>query len=264
MKRSYNNSFSQKKMTSYAPTYARRPFKKVRADGSGLVPYGRSQLYTQKPYSAGIRHITKGLDTPIFPNNIVTDMATSDYVYPLNLIQAGTGSWNRIGRIIQMKSIRVRHDLKVAFSGAPPSVAGRSYRYLIVYDKQPNGTLPIKSEIIQTKNQSGTETGKWNGFLAYDTMQRFTILRDETIVINCPFRAFASTGAETGTVVVDHHHETYIKLNQVTNYKSESTPCTIADISTGALYLILLTDQSAATTNLLDTEVNCRLRYLDQ
>ena len=260
-------------MTSYAPTYARRPFKKVRADGSGLVPYGRSQLYIQKPYQRpiGARGTTKGVDTRVHTvSQITTNMSNNTNIYPLNLIQSGTGSWNRVGRLVTMKSVRLRLSVKLTIASVTVNNQARKLRYVIVYDKQPNGTLPVKGDIFQYKTQDGTETGDWNGFLSYDNMQRFTILKDETVELNPQAgRLVNSTGAAQDNYELEKFVDCYLKLNHSTTFKSETAPCTISDISTGALYLIYLTDVNDAGTAANSGTVTiddglARLRYYDQ
>jgi len=240
----------------------KRPFKKVRATASGLVPYGPTRYYPPRP--VGARGVSKGLDTDISQSNIVTNMSNSDHVLPLNLIQAGTGSWNRVGRIVSLKSIRCRMNIQVAYAGTVSETYTKHLRYLIVYDKQPNGTLPIKSEIIQYKNQSGTEAGTWNGYLSYDNMERFTILKDQTITVNPYFRTFNSTGEPTSAQTFEVFEECYLRLNHMTNFKSESTPMTIADISTGALYIVFLTDTGNEDPSIFVSQSYARLRYTDQ
>lgn len=238
----------------------KRPFKKVRATAGGLVPYGPTRYYAPRPI--GARGVSKGVDTDI-DETVSTTMSNNADIKVLNLIQAGTGSWNRVGRIVNMKSIRLRMQVQLSFLATDVNTRARMFRYLIVYDRQPNGTIPIKSDIIQYKNQSGNETGVWNGFLSYDNMERFTILKDHTIAINPPPRTFDNTGAPKNIVDVEHYEECYLRLNHVTNYKSESTPMTITDISTGALYLVYLADEDDTAILSVKNSV-ARLRYTDQ
>ena len=240
----------------------KRPFKKVRATAGGLVPYGPTRYYAPRPI--GARGVTKGLDTDVSQSNIITNMSNTDQVIPLNLIQAGTGSWNRVGRIASLKSIRVRMNIQLTYDETLTETKSKHLRYLIVYDKQPNGSLPIKSEIIQAKNQSGTETGVWNGYLAYDNMERFIILKDHTISMNPNFRILSGNDGYLGRQTHEVFEECYLRLNHVTNFKSESTPMTIADVSTGALYLIYLSDVTAEDPTLSIEESWARLRYTDQ
>jgi len=263
MRRTYSTyrQTADKPMQNYSGVQ-KRPFKKVRATAGGLVPYGPTRYYAPRPI--GARGVTKGLDTDISVATISTNMANNDEVLPLNLIQAGTGSWNRVGRIVTMKSIRLRLKVSLDFVTST-SARARQLRYLIVYDKQPNGTLPVKSDVIQFKSQNGTETGTWNGYLSYDNMERFVILKDHTITIDIPpSRIVNSSGVPQGNTSVEKYEECYLRLNHVTNYKSESTPMTIADISTGALYVMYLSDPADTDATLSIQTSYARLRYTDQ
>ena len=264
MKRTYTGyrMSSQKSNDQYGQVQ-RRPFKKVRATATGLVPYGPSRMYPQRPI--GARSVTKGVDVLSTDADVFTNMANSTHVYPLNLIQAGTGSWNRVGRVLTMRSIRIRHNIRYTLAATSANSLSRSFRYLIVYDKQPNGTLPVKTDIIQYKDQSGTETGNWNGFLSYDNMQRFTILKDDTINFDPKLRTFDNTGTPTQQIELEKNLECYIRMNHITNYKSENSPAQISDISTGALYLVWLTDNPGAVAGAtMRVDALSRLRYTDQ
>jgi hypothetical protein len=269
MKRSIHqvgSSSGRGSITQYGRMLPRRPFKKVRVQGNSLVPYGRTNYYVQRPI--GALGISKGVDTNVSQSDLFTTMANNDHVYPLNLVQAGTGSWNRVGRILTMTSLRCRMELTQVWLASTLHTRSRMLRYVIVYDRQPNGTLPIKTDMFQYKSQAGVETGNWNGFLSYDNMQRFQILKDDTLVFEPPPRTFDSAGAPKNTIMVDKHIDFYLPLSHITNYKAESSPATIADISTGALYCVFLTDTVASdVTNEGSFSVQTalfRLRYKDK
>lgn len=249
-------------ITKYGTVYQRRPFKRVRVQGGGLVPYGPTRMVIQRPI--GARGVTKGMDTVLTSANISTDMSTSVHVLPVNLIRSGTGSWNRVGRVCNMKSLRLRLKATQNWGASTAALQAVNYRILVVYDSQPNGALPTKTEILQYKDQAGTEAGVWDGFMAYDNMQRFTILRDETCTIN-PDWSIAAAGPNN---YKSKYHDIFIKLNHATSFKAESTPMTIADISTGALYVMYTCDipapGNAVTRGSFGIEGQGRLRYIDQ
>lgn len=270
MKRSIHqvgSSSGRGSITQYGRMVQRRPFKKVRVQGNQLVPYGRSSTYVQRPYQVGARGITKGVDTQLSSAaNMTSDMSTTTDILPLNLIQAGTGSWNRVGRVVSMKSIRLRLHVTLKLAPTDTLTFGRSFRYLIIYDTQPNGVLPTKGDILGHKTQTGSEASIWNSLLAYDNMQRFTILKDETIVLNPHVRTFDSTGAPKGDFEMDANIDCFLKLNHLTNFKAESSPSTIADISTGGLYVMFLTDSQDVNRGAVSVNGSsiARLRYTDQ
>lgn len=243
----------------------RRPFKRVRVQGNRLVPVAPTTI-ANNPYfnttRMGARGIKKGVDTNINQLDIVSDFSNNAFILPLNLIQAGTGSWNRVGRNVTMNSIRVRGTIELNMNDPTDNNEGRLFRMLIVYDKQPNGVLPVKSDIIQYKDQTGVEQGFNQGFLAYDNMERFVILKDTQCAINFGSNINAGTVLNLKRKVVDE----YVKIGLTTNFKAEASPSTIADISTGALYLMFLTDATAtsAARPSLNFRGATRLRYVDQ
>lgn len=242
--------------------------RKHTSQGSKVV---KRRRYTNPLYQRpiGARSTKKGVDTDISVSSLFTNMTNSVFVFPVNLIQSGTGSWNRVGRIVNMKSIRVKFKAKANYTDISNVQDAKMLRYVIVYDSQPNGVSPHKNDIFQDKSQSGVETSNWNSNLGYDNMTRFKILKDDTIVLEAPPAIFSSAGARpTGSVqTTEKVVDCYLKLNHITNYKSESSPASIADISTGGLYVIFLTDiesnvPSAGT--LVIENASARLRYTDQ
>lgn len=279
--------------TNNGQTQVARPFKRVRVTNGRLTPYGATTYVvpSNRRLNSGPRNVKKGMDTEI--NAVAIDYATNNtsHVYPLNLLAAGTGSWNRIGRLVQMKSLRIKIRATCDWNVPPyqtgdPSSAlpmnrldSRHLRMVIVYDKQPNGSLPQKGEIFQYKTNDGTETGYWNGFLSYDNMERFKILRDEVITFDVPPIPYAQQlpigasglGAletiqyQYPPIQVERMLDVYLKLNLKTNFKSESQVPTIADIATGALYVVFMTDNNAQDfAPVVVADGVARLRYLDQ
>lgn len=297
-KRSYsqvgtaNSSNALRANVSYGRSVVARPFKRVRVQGNALVPYGRTTYVVPSALRQGPRNVKKGVDTPLVASQVESTMDNTNDIVTVNLLQAGTGSWNRIGRLVQMKSLRIRlratceWNLSPFMGGGgtptatPPNrLDSRHLRMVVVYDKQPNGSLPQRTEIFQYKDSSGNETGDWNGFLAYDNMERFTILKDEMVtfeVPNIPFLEERPRGVsgEASMEVLQYIYppinsermlDVYLPLNLRSNYKAESTPPTISDISTGALYVIFMCDPAqAGSPPIISVSGVARLRYLDQ
>lgn len=229
-----------------------------------------TKVVVQKKEKKGVDMILEVEATPpdMDTDDIHTVMSTNDYVYPINLIQSGSGSWQRIGRKVHNHSVRIK-AIATCYYGPDgdtvPAVFSRVLRVLLVHDKQPNGALPIKSAILAQKNQAGTETSDYQSQLSYDNMDRFKILRDSTYVMDPP-RPNEQVDDGTAGMSTQCKIDEYVKINIPTNYSSESTPASIADISTGAIYLVLLTNTIAADTpdsGHLSLHGTVRLRYTD-
>lgn len=265
---------------SHTPIMKRKYEYNKKLKGSSKRPRLNSNLASRpSPYNQAsyliARSIKKGVDSyfasgataPDFnTTNIVTDMSNNSFIFPVNLIQAGAGSWQRIGRVVNMKSIRVNGWFTLSYDNAQnDNWYSRAVRMLIIYDKQPNGTLPIKSDIIGYKNQAGTEAGNYTALLNYDNMQRFTVIRDMQMPLTWTAVTPTDNTSEAATVTMKCHVDQYAKIGLETTYKAESNPAVIGDISTGALYVIFMTDYSTDTLNpnLYFTGVS-RLRYTDQ
>lgn len=205
----------------------------------------------------------KGMDSSISGATVVTSINTNTGIVVLNLVQQGTGSWNRIGRKILLKSLRLKGwAIFTSEPGASGAVVSNSVRFVVVWDKQPNsGTIPTFDTIFGITTQTGTETV--TNILnppRYDNMDRFRILKDWTIDWNPT--GFSGTGTNpelAGRTAFDE----YLKLNNIeTLFSNTSNPSTIADISTGALYLVMRAANASAEAN-VEIDGMARLRYTD-
>lgn len=205
----------------------------------------------------------KGVDTNIDEVRIPQTFTTNDAVLPLNLIQSGAGSFNRIGRLIRMKSVRLIGNLVWAIT--PDDTTGdaidTTVRMVVIYDSQPNGILPTFDTIFGTTTQTGTElTDAPFDPLKYDYMERFKVLRDMKFAL--PPVSFAA--GNNSSRLLTTPFDVFIKLKGLsTTYRQDSSPSTIADIATGALYVIYRatfdTDNAYCNVDGL-----ARLRYSDK
>jgi len=124
----------------------------------------------------GTRPELKAVDTTVatfYPSS-----ATLQTVTP-NVMVAGTGTWNRIGKKVSMKSIEFRWAWMMNPIAAPsnptPTVTARM---VLVYDRQPTGTAPIGSDLFQGVAQnSATSTTIYSPKNQFNT-ERFIYLVD--------------------------------------------------------------------------------------
>lgn len=115
--------------------------------------------------------------------------------------------------------------------------------------------------IFGITEQDGTESAPLLAPIRYDNMDRFQILFEETHTLNPMFNG------DIGSHTIQCEYDHYISLKgRESVFGGQSNPMTIADISTGALYLVFrsLTDTPAPTDTTVDI-VNsfARLRYID-
>lgn len=147
-------------------------------------------------------------------------------------IQQGSDSNERIGRKIQLHSLRVKGTVSKATAG------GNTFRIVAVYDKAPNGAAPAVTTVFHEDTPLGMPNTSFR--------DRFIILRDMTIDLF----------SETATSHI-RHFDFYVPLKGlVTRYSGNAG--TIADVVEGniALYWV-----SSATGDILAS--NARITYLD-
>jgi len=225
------------------------------------IPVGSLQA---SPASRMLQTI-KGVDSDI-SQSIIATTTTNAGIDVLNLIVPGSGSWNRVGRKTVCKSVRIKGNL--LWANVPTFATGQgmiqtAVRGVLVWDNQPTGTIPTFDVIFGSTLQAGTEqvTSIFDP-VKYDGMERFRVIREwcwEEPPVTVP--AFGTGPNMQATVCIDE----YVKLpggGLVSNYSGQSSPQTIADIASGALYLLWRTTSSTAGGS-VTLDAMARLRYYD-
>jgi len=204
----------------------------------------------------------KGVDTLLALSPVINTTGTNASSFTLNLITPGTASYNRVGRKAQLKSVRIKGSYNFSMTpSAAGVVPGNACRMVLVWDKQTNGAVPVWSDIFGYTLQDATEASTVDAQPKFDNMARFQILKDVTI------DTLTVAGNVVSTAVVDQqiHFDYYVPLNgKETTYSGQNSPCTIADISTGALY-VFFRAQTNGSSNIVsvDADSTARLRYVD-
>lgn len=220
----------------------------------------RSPAALQRARNASLPE-KKGMETSISSvGNIVATTGTNADSFVLNLIQAGNGSWNRVGRKVHLKSVRLYGLAGMTYTTNAAYGVG-SLRMVVVWDKQPSGgAIPAWDQIFGNTDQTGVETSSVLSRPRYDNMDRFQVLRD--VFIEPRIVPDGVTAADIRSVYVEF--DEYIKLgNKEVVFSGQSSPMTIADISTGALYVYFRANAVSATMNWTTTQAFARLRYVD-
>lgn len=214
----------------------------------------------------------KGVDTNISSAAIVSTTNTNDNIVPINLINQGSGSFNRVGRKVYPRSVRLTGQVNVtATSNTPNSDIGNvNVRCVLVWDKQPNGAaVPNFNDVFGHTDALGAETAFVWDAIRYDATGRFKILKE--FVIRSPTSStfeITSGNAQEYVCHFDHFHK--FKGSYETIYASTQVPPTAplySDISTGGLFLVyrvsipsgrLTTDYVVNVTNAI-----ARFRFTD-
>jgi hypothetical protein len=229
---------------------------------------GKASAYRSK--SAAIKTIRrdagekKGVDQLFSIASVINTTNTNGDSAALNLIAPGNGSYNRVGRKCFMKSLKL--NLTFGFRTDPTPTTGDLFgnfvRCVVVWDKQPSGVLPTFDTIFGHTLQDGTEACQIVDPPRYDNMSRFQVLSDD--IIDEPVRTQNLAGGSTDGVFQYKPYCKYIKLgNRETIYSGQSATCTIADISSGGLYVFWRAayNSSGTDVNVGGTISMARLRY---
>jgi len=228
----------------------------------------RANVTAARAVSAAVRaqQELKGLDTSITVADVLATTNTNTDVIPLNLIVPGNGSFNRVGRKVRLQSVRMYGYGSAQLSDLATSgnISGVVVRQVLVYDKQPSGVLPTFDTIFGHTLPDGTEATNFLDPLKYDNTSRFRVLRDVRHEVNPTL--WNNAGGTTDEQIILFKFDEFVKLPSLeTVYSGQSSPQTIADISSGALYYIVRA--SANVTGDAEAVINgdsfCRVRYTD-
>lgn len=207
----------------------------------------------------------KGLDTSLDMTPIVSTVNSNANAVVLNLVQQGSGSWNRVGRKIRSKSVRLTGLATFYYRPDPTTgnLVDSTMRMVVVHDKQPSGNaIPSFDSIFGGTAQDGAESTVVYSPLKYDNMMRFSTVRDITFSgdINSYNGAAGTTNSSQVTIKFDE----YIPLhNHETVFGGQSDPMTIADLSSGAFYVYFRASNNSANLYWSINVSTARLRYYD-
>lgn len=182
----------------------------------------------------------------------------------LNAPVAGANEYQRIGRKISMSSAQLRGYVRFAQAGTTPS--NDFLRLILFYDRQPNGAAPAVADILlDVDNTGGTNTSAISS-LNINNADRFKVLRDLYWSIPSASAATEQNGTTGGDKALDYKPASFrdfISLKGMETHFNAGTAGTIADITSGSLYLLALGMRASADSQ-WQVAVNTRVRYLDQ
>lgn len=167
---------------------------------------------------------------------------TTGAVVLLNGLARGADIADRDGREVLMRSIQINGVNNVT-SGTG---LDQTHRVLLVYDRQANAAAPTGAMILDTTAANVTLCVR-----NLENRKRFTILMDKVFRLNA--------NDEPGGGVAWRF---YRRLRHPVTFNAGNAG-TIADITTGSLYLISLGSLAAGVTA-GSCVANCRMRYEDK
>lgn len=204
-----------------------------------------------------------------YTNATPMQINTTGTIFVMNLIAAGSSFYNRIGRKIELKSVRVTGVITLDLNTTTQD--NDLARIALVYDRQFNGATPAITDIFQDTNAIGTNFTTPLSGVNLNNRDRFLVIMDKRI----PLPALTVTTSVTPVPTnvwpnsyADEKHNSFIdeyrKLgNLVTQYKADSSPPVSGDISTGALLLVSYGLNTNGTEGFQMSYWNVRLRYRD-
>jgi len=170
----------------------------------------------------------------------------------LNAIDKGSEPYDRIGRAINLQSLRLRG--KVVPSAATAIALDTMVRLIVFYDRQPNGVSTKATELLQNSNSANSTT--MTSSINLNNRDRFIILRDQQLVLGP-----GTQGA--GFLVQDNLNtiniDWFIKLKGLESIYNQVDASTIADINTGALNLMFISDVASS----VDFIFSSRVRFIE-
>ena len=158
----------------------------------------------------------------------------------INGLEQGADVRQHLGRRSCIKGLHIRGFIQ----NVNASVAGveQMLRLLVVYDRQPNGATPPIGEILQNTNVVGYTN---MSFMNINNTKRFLVLGSKkwfqarNFGVNQPPFGILETTERMLEMTIPYRK---IK-NLVTEYTGGST-ATVADITTGAIFLIAIGAQN--------------------
>lgn len=189
----------------------------------------------------------------------------------INLIQEGTGFWNRVGRKINMKSLYITG--LIAPNNTNAAALAEDYNRIIVfYDRAANGANINFADLITSRDQVGTGTSSTAlDHINMNNKERFIVLMDRRIVTP-PIGAMGVTATNNNLNVETNGEgsdgnlkiQRFIKLQDLeTFYLATTNPATIANISTGALGIACIAVNANGTSRAYNFVYTARLKFYD-
>lgn len=233
--------------------------RKIRGDERpqlmpALVPIPRNNLPPiNRATKAGFNPELKSVDA-IGTLDLTNSGLGSTHTMLINGLIPGTDRFNRIGRRINVKKISIRAFLHT--SAIAPAVIDDLFRFAVIWDEQPTGSLPTLADLWQDVSVSGAIT---NSVLAHNNENntaRFRTLRTITVPMNAE-----AQGMDQDPNVKRSFIKMNIPMNHICQYNA-GTAGTLADIQTGAIYFVAHGLNSPVPT-VWSVIVTARMKYLD-
>lgn len=176
----------------------------------------------------------------------------------LNAVVNGAEIYQRTGRKIYMKSIHLKGAIYP--TNGTPSTSMGALRLIVFFDAQPNAAAPTIATLLKDAN-AAAGTSQFSE-LNLDNRERFTILREKIFVMgqSTTVTNIGQAVAQDGTQCL--HLNEFIKLKRIEALFNATNGGTIADVTSGAIFIVALSDSVMADGSWF-LSYSSRLRYYD-
>jgi len=228
----------------YKPRLYRSPSTRFsrfgsRFSGASRGMFGSSSPQEIKSFDVTLLHDTA---TPLVDVAAVAGIGATNLLTTgmtcINAVQQGAAFYNRVGA--KIKEI----NAQLHFFVSTTATSGM-WRYMLVYDRQPNGAFPAITDIIQVNDtgQVGVDTG-----VNIANKSRFAILRDKRIPID-------QASARSWQI------NEFVPLQCETEYGASTG--LIGDLRTGSLLFLVFDSAYNTDAVIAVSNFNSRIRYND-
>lgn len=179
----------------------------------------------------------------------------------LNGIYQGNGPYERVGRKVYLKSLRFNYIIEPFTNNPLDGISSDRLRLSIVLDRKPQSSIPTYDTIFSSQKNDGNKTSDIESFPNMYTTDRFRILHDRHFSTG---RIDGGATQAIGRLNMDASELTgtgTIKLNLAQLFKSASLG--IADIESGAIYLVLASTSATLANAAWQMHGGFRLTYTD-
>lgn len=185
--------------------------------------------------------------------NIFSTVAGPPTFDVLNAQVNGAELYQRVGRKTYMKSIHIR-------GGIQPNAVGMDSmcRMLLIYDAQPNKVAPLITDLLLDSNAAAGTT--WASEINLINRQRFKILKDTQYYLGSVTNIAGNAELIPDPIRNSLNVEMFVKLHGLETIYNATNGGTVADISSGAIFLVCVGDANAGSFQFNYTS---RLRYYD-
>lgn len=181
---------------------------------------------------------------------------TTGAISLLNGCVQGTDYTQRIGRKIMLKSLYIRGRIQTesATTAQASNTIAQLVRMIIVCDTQPNGTVFAITDLLNTATPESQ--------LNLNNRDRFSVICDKQWVLGPEYYSGTATQAYNSSSQQIYPIKKYKKLNIETIFNAGNAG-TIADMNSGALYMVWIGSTGAGNFTDANAILSSRVRFQD-